>query len=1610
MYASSHWMTTAVTTLLVVAGSMLNAPLAMAEDTTWRSQKISSLFHGEGGTLADLDGDGHMDIAAGYMLFFGPEFAQGVPIHPAQPYNINGYSEYFFDYDYDIDGDGDRDILIIGFPGAAAHWYRNPGKDKCRAGAWERFVVMDVVDNESPTFADITGDGRPEVICCTGGKYGFAEIPADPTQPWNFHPTSEPGPYQRFTHGMGVGDVNDDGHSDLMAKNGWWENPGKPQDAAWTFHEFEFSGPGGAQMYAVDLDRDGKTEIVTSLAAHGFGLVVYKKSTSTTGPAWIRQDIMTDKADTSPTGLAISQLHAIDIADMDGDSHPDIVTGKRFWAHNGNDAGENEPPMLVWFKPVVVAGGLKFEPNIIDDDSGVGTQILVRDADGDGRMDVLSVSKRGVHLLTQIADDSASKPAHPRDVAGSVATASVSIDDALGGFRPAWSVSSKGSAPANSDPAIIELEAMNVDFETGDLRDWTARGGAFFNQPIQGDAVRARRKDMASNHQGQYWIGSYEVGGDVAMGTMTSRPFRVTHPWISFLLAGGSGNATGCELIDVSDGLVLQTMRGGDTETLKRAVINAQEWMNKTIAIRLIDNGREGWGHVNFDDFRMHDTEPNIPAADRIPVVDVLQHSSLPANRVAESMTLPDGFRVQVMASEPDVRQPIAMTIDHRNRVWIAEAYTYPNRAEGDVGKDRVLIFEDTDLDGVLDSHKVFAEGLNLVSGIEVGFGGLWVGAAPYLLFIPDKNGDDIPDGPPVRKLDGWGYQDTHETLNSFIWGPDGWLYGCHGVFTHSRVGIVGSDGSTQPDNARIGINAGIWRYHPVHERFEVFAHGTSNPWGVDFDDVGQAFLTACVIPHLYHIIPNARYQRQAGSHFNRFTYDDIQTIALHRHWIGDNPHAGNNRSDSAGGGHAHSGAMIYLGGAWPDRYRNQLFMNNIHGARLNQDQLKRRGSGYVGDRAPDFLLANDRSSQILYFRCAADGQVVAIDWYDAQQCHTNDPANHDTSNGRVYRISYNHAKPVAVDLSHATDLELAEYQTHTNDWYCRTARRLLAERAAIEPLASEAVQRLEAIASTGETRVRLRGMWTLAACGVLNPALHQALLRDRDEDILGWAIRWASPRSVASRPLRTKTSSQTSATVPTTLLDSVSALRDTASPRVRLALASVCQDLTVEQALPILKGLLKHTEDEQDHNLPLMVWYAASRCLELEPNCYRELLAESKMPSVSRRLVRQRTEMAIEASESDVPAQLQALLVGIRGADPLAAASLMDEVLKGLEKKRTLPTPKDWTAFRNATLDQGDADQAERVLLLAAKFNDTEALDTIAKNVARTELPEQARMDALRILRQVKAPQVRELAMKLLAQPAMRSAAVAALGDGLDRKTGEQILAMALKWEQPQDRRAAWYVLVRRADTAGMLLQAIGNKTIPANELSADMVQQIQRLDAPDLVDTVRKVWGTVRTRSEDRTKDAEKIQRIVSVTNPESDIANGKALYAKSCGQCHILFGEGGKIGPELTGSNRRDLNYLLENILDPSAVMAREYQPMIVLTTEGQTLTGLLRAENADSIRLQTATEELVVYREDIEQMKQSELSMMPADLLSPMNENEIRDLIAYLRSNAGRSSNP
>jgi putative membrane-bound dehydrogenase-like protein len=570
-------------------------------------------------------------------------------------------------------------------------------------------------------------------------------------------------------------------------------------------------------------------------------------------------------------------------------------------------------------------------------------------------------------------------------------------------------------------------------------------------------------------------------------------------------------------------------------------------------------------------------------------------------------------------------------------------------------------VLEDTDGDHKADKTTVFLENVNLISGLEVGFGGVWIGAAPYLLFVPVNDWDNPkPAAEPKILLDGWNYSaDTHETLNTFTWGPDGWLYGCHGVFCPSHVG---KPGATEKD--RQWMDAGTFRYHPVKHTFEVFTEGGSNPWGIDFDEHGQLWSEMCVIPHLFHMIQGARITRQGGEHFTvgaaetarnekhrdprgrkpvfPYVYEDITVHADHLHYAGNQgPHAGNGRSDSAGGGHAHAGLMCYLGTSWPAEYRGQLLLGNIHGQRLNVDIPVREGSGYVAKHGADFLNFNDQWSQTLNQLYDQDGSMFVIDWYDKNQCHHNNDGGHDRSNGRVYKVVYQNQPKTRVDLAKLSDAELAKLVPSKNEWMSRHARRILQERVALaaanedtseipadlQPLVKfiKAGQKLEVASAlrdvvndSSDVNARLRALWALHLTANISPDDAGRWVQDPDELVRAWTVQTFFENSAVlfSVPqLEQLADNGAQALARLAASDP--------SPVVRRFVASAAQRVPVDRRWEIVAELGGRKEDAADHNLPLLYWYATEGCVASDPERAVSLLKSCRIPKLRQFIAR---------------------------------------------------------------------------------------------------------------------------------------------------------------------------------------------------------------------------------------------------------------------------------------------------------------------------------------------------------------------------------------------------
>ncbi len=967
---------------------------------------------------------------------------------------------------------------------------------------------------------------------------------------------------------------------------------------------------------------------------------------------------------------------------------------------------------------------------------------------------------------------------------------------------------------------------------------------------------------------------------------------------------------------------------------------------------------------------------------------DATKSAPIPAAEAAGKMTLPEGFTATLFASEPEVKQPIAFTIDPRGRLWVVECFSYPIWLGGPVGRDRILILEDTDGDGKRDKTTVFYDKGTSFTGIALGFGGVWVSATPNLLFFPDKDGDDAPDGPPEIKLDGWDVKAQHNMFNALTWGPDGWLWGCNGIMSNSRVGAPGT-----PDNDRTPINCGVWRYHPTRKTFDVVAHGTTNPWGLDFDQYGEAFITNCVIPHLFRVVPGSRFQRMYGQDFNAHSYKLMESCADHIHWAGGawtDSREGKGKHGEAGGGHAHVGAMIYLGDNWPDTYRESVLTCNLHGHRVNRDSLHRVGSGYVAKHEKDFLFANDDWFRGMEMKYGPDGSVYLTDWSDTGECHDTDADNAHRENGRIYKIAYGTPKPVKVDLARLSDVDLVALLTHKNEWYSRTARRLLTEREARDQVSKEAVPKIMAILrSEAPTADRLRALWAAHALECMYFWDNgKEWLQDRDEHIRAWAVRLGMDRT--DRPYEYATLYEM-------------ARRDP-SPLVRLALASSLQKLQGERRWSIASALIAHGEDAQDATIPLMLWYGIEPLVATDRSRGVEMLADCKIPLI-RQFVARRAIDADEELPGGVNLGRDALAKVLADSrDSLARKDVLDGMLAALRGRKKVTATTGWSEAYKALSGDSDTSVRDRAALLSLIFNTPDAASGLLATANDPKAPTERRTAALQSLIEARVPNLSASLIPLLDDPAVRGAALRGLAAVHDDATPGAILSR-YKSLGAAEKDDAIATLSARPDYALAMLKAVAEGTIPREDVSVTVARQLLALNHPEIQAKLEAAWGSVRATSKDKVALMARYKGLLSSNSERTpDSSRGRSVFNRTCLQCHKLYDSGGDVGPDLTGSDRANPDYILENVLDPSASVPREYRLVTIATTDGRVASGIVRESTPKTVSLQTANDRIVIAREDIESMKESPLSMMPEGQLEKLTTEEFRDLIAYLASKA------
>ncbi len=973
----------------------------------------------------------------------------------------------------------------------------------------------------------------------------------------------------------------------------------------------------------------------------------------------------------------------------------------------------------------------------------------------------------------------------------------------------------------------------------------------------------------------------------------------------------------------------------------------------------------------------------------------------MPAAEAAAQMKLPEGFKATIFAAEPDVQNPIGMAWDARGRLWIAENYTY---AEGAVRydlklRDRILMFEDKDGDGHFDTRTVFNDELQMLTSIEVGEGGVWALALPNLVFIPDRNHDGVADGPAEVVLTGFvpPQENYHNVASGLRFGPDGWLYGRCGASAPAEVGAPGT-----PPEQRIPVRGGMWRYHPQRKIFEAITSGNTNPWGHDWNEHGELFYVNTVNGHLWHAVAGDHFVRPHTVDPNPRVYEMIEMIADHWHFdIGkgwQSSRAG--AANDLGGGHSHIGAMVYLGDNWPVEYRGRLLTLNQHGKRANQELLERTGSGYVSHRGPDTLFAADPWFIGLDLSYGPDGGVFVLDWSDTGECHNHNGVNR--TSGRIYKVTYGEPKRVSIgDLTKLDGAELVKLHGHPNEWYSRQARlELIARANAGQDLGAVQRQLRTLVETPSGGTTGLRALWTLYAIGGVDDALLRMALQSADEHVRTWAVRmisdtWPLDTLMSVRPPEAVKADAESLSGPWQN-EFLRLAQDDKSGLVRLALASALQRLPVAQRVPLATVLAGHAEDATDHNLPLLIWYGLIPVGDADPGALVNVAANSRLPQTSQYIARRLAEDAEKH-----PRALSDLLSLPRVNESAAyTTDLLAGIAQGFVGWRKAPKPAAWDAL--AAKYSGSADEKLRssVRELSVVFGDGRALDEVKRVAVDNKADINQRKAALQTLIDNRPPDLREICEKLLGVRFLNPIAARGLTTFDDPAIGAKLVG-AYKSFHPSERAQLLATLVSRASFAGALLEAVGGGKIPRGDVTPFHARQILSFHDAALDKKLAEVWGELHESSEDKRQFMAKLkQQMTPAALAQADKSAGRAAFAATCAVCHRLYGEGGEVGPDLTGTGRANLDYLLENIVDPSAAVSVEFRMTIVNMKDGRVLTGFITTKTDRTVTLRTMTEKLTLERGELAWMQELPQSMMPEGLLQALSATQVRDLFGYL----------
>lgn len=1014
---------------------------------------------------------------------------------------------------------------------------------------------------------------------------------------------------------------------------------------------------------------------------------------------------------------------------------------------------------------------------------------------------------------------------------------------------------------------------------------------------------------------------------------------------------------------------------------------------------------------------------------------------------------------VTLLAAEPTVRNPVAASVDAAGRLLVAELLTYAEKPLKTDRRfhDRVVMLEDADGDGVAERQATLVDGLETLASVAVGRGGLWLLCPPRLLFVPGGHlpppgWPDAPDpaeparrrGAAIEILDGFTVSPSshHTFANGLTWGPDGWLYGRSGASSPGEIGPPGCDPAR-----RVPLRGGIWRYHPERKVFEALCHGTTNPWGLDWDDRGEGFFTNTVNGHLWRVLPGAHYARSHTLEPNPWIVAPLGPHADHdhfdsgRHWT----ESRDGRADAHGGGHAHTGCVVVPDEpAWPEALRGRLLTLNLHGRRINVDRLDATPEGIVGRHEDDLALFGDpffRGTDIVEL---PGGACAVLDWSDTGECHEGTGV-HRTS-GRVWRLAFDSPDAPAPPVPRGTDLavlpaaDLVRLLT-ADRWHARMATRVLADRHAAGDPHGELdtiVPALEALlADGGDDRLRLRGLWALWAIRAIDEPRLWSLLDDPAPALRRQAVRlladaWPIDTVLGGRPPR-------DARPHGFALDALErlALSET-DPEVRLALAGTLVRLPpgdrARLAAALVSAVVPDPADAaggadrgarsvagtgpdfgpalrpplalggDHHDLGALLFTGLLGAIPTDPEGIVDVWEAANVPwADGSHWPALRRSIARRLAATDAAPLLPRLLAAAAAEGAAGIDDCLAGLVAGWRGRHRIDAPDGWEEVRAAVAEIPADDPRTAVLVdslarLDALFGDARGIARLVALARDPALPAARRAAALEALVDVRAAEAVPVARGLFTEPALSAAAIRALlaaGDPADAS------ALVRAWSNldAPGRDAAVAALASRAEWGAKLLDAIERGDLPRDTLTPLASRQLAGLgDEPRA--RVAALVGPDSLPAEGRSRiDAWK-GRLDPARLAAADATAGRAVWVKQCAACHRLHGEGGTLGPDLTGSGRRDLDYLLTNIVTPSATVSPDYAMKQLILADGRVLAGIVARRTPESLLLHTPTGEETVPVVDVEETVNGGVSLMPEGILERLEEREAADLIRFL----------